>query len=73
MFEFSINNVMEKNYNDKRRISNHLLACLLTLIVKELEISVEHGSLCICLKTFLGSVDSNPMEFSLSLHHHRQK
>ena len=46
MFEFSVSKDME-NYNkkDKRRISTHLLAYLLTLIniFKELKINVEHG------------------------------
>ena len=32
-----------QNNNDKRRISTHLLAYLLTLIVMELKISVEQG------------------------------
>ena len=44
MFEFSVSKDMKnKNNNDKRRIPTHLLAYLLTLIVKELKISVEQG------------------------------
>jgi hypothetical protein len=40
MFEFSVSKDMKKINNDKRRIP----AYLLTLIVKELKISVEQGS-----------------------------
>ena len=44
MFEFRVSKDMEKkNNNDKRRIPTYLLANLLTLIIKELKISVEHG------------------------------
>ena len=46
MFEFSVNKDKKKkikNQNDKRRIPTYLLAYLLTLIVKELKISVEQG------------------------------
>ena len=44
MFEFSVSKDMKTQYkNDKRRIPAHLLAYLLTLIVKELKISVEKG------------------------------
>ena len=46
MFEFSVSKDMEKNKkikNDKKRILAFLLACLLTLIVKELKMSVEQG------------------------------
>ena len=45
MFEFSVGKDMKKGEktNDKRRIPTYLLAYLLTLIVKELKISVEHG------------------------------
>ena len=35
---------MKKKYNnDKRRIQAYLIACLLTLVVKESRISVEQG------------------------------
>ena len=44
MSEFSVSKDMKKkNNNVRRRISTHLLAYLLTFIVKEMEISVEHG------------------------------
>jgi hypothetical protein len=45
MFEFSVNKDMgkNKNKNRKRRILTYLLAYLLTLIVKELKISVKQG------------------------------
>ena len=44
MFEFSVSEDMGgKIHNDKRRIPTYFLACLLTLIVKELKISVEKG------------------------------
>ena len=40
--EFSVSkDIKYQNMNDKRRIPTHLLAYLLTLIVKELRISVE--------------------------------
>ena len=39
MFEFSVSKDMKK----RRRIPTHLLAYLLTLIVKDLKISVEQG------------------------------
>ena len=42
MFEFSVSKDMKKKI-DKRRIPTYLLAYLLTLIVKELKISVEQG------------------------------
>jgi len=41
MFEFSVSKDMKKNNNDKRSISTYFLALCLTLIVKELKISVE--------------------------------
>jgi len=44
MFEFSVSKDMEKkNNNDERRILAYLLTLCLTLIVKELKISVEEG------------------------------
>ena len=43
MFEFSVSKDMKINNNDKRRILTYLLVNLLTLIIKELEISVEQG------------------------------
>ena len=44
MFAFSVSKDMEKTINiDKRRIPANLLTHLLTLIVKELKISVEQG------------------------------
>ena len=44
MSEFSVSKDMKKkNNNVRRRIPTHLLAYLLTFIVKEMEISVEHG------------------------------
>ena len=46
MFEFSVTKDMKQkdNNNDKRRIPTYLLAYLLTLIVNELTLSVEHGT-----------------------------
>jgi len=50
MFEFSIRKDMgKKNNNDKRRIPTYLLILCLTLIVKELKISVEQGRVVITL------------------------
>ena len=50
MFGFSVGKDMEnQNNNDKRRIPTYLLAYLLTLIVKELKISVEHCRVVITL------------------------
>ena len=44
MFEFTTNKDMKiRVNNDKKRIPTYLLAYLLTLIVKELKISVEQG------------------------------
>ena len=43
MFEFSVSNDMKRNNNDKKRIPTYLLAYILTPIIKELKISVEHG------------------------------
>ena len=43
MFEFSVSKDMKKN-NDKRRIPIYLLANILTLIFKELKVSVEQGT-----------------------------
>ena len=44
MFEYSVSKDTENQNNiDIRRILGHLVAYLLTLIVKELRISVEHG------------------------------
>ena len=47
MFQFSVSKGMEEFFfnNDKGRIPTYLLACILTLIVKELKISVEQGRL----------------------------
>ena len=46
MFEFSVSEDMKKKYNiDKRRIP----ACLLTLIVRKLKISVEQGRMATIL------------------------
>ena len=47
MFQFSVSKDMKKN-NDKRRFPTYLLANLLTLIIKELKISVEQ---CIVVTT----------------------
>jgi len=45
MFEFSVtNDIKKEKNNDKRRLSTFLLALCLILIVKELKISVEQGS-----------------------------
>jgi hypothetical protein len=41
MFEFSVSEDMKKINNDTRIIPTYLLAYLLTLIVKNLKISVE--------------------------------
>ena len=42
MFEFSVSmDMIKNNNNDKRRISTYLLAYILTLIFKEMKISVE--------------------------------
>ena len=35
--------ISKEQHSDKRRIPTYLLICFLTLIVKKLEISVEHG------------------------------
>ena len=44
MFEFSVSKDMKKsNNNDERGIPSYLLVYLLTLLVKELKISVEQG------------------------------
>jgi len=44
VFGFSISKNMKKqNNNDKRRIQTYFLALCLTLIVKELKISIEQG------------------------------
>ena len=44
MFEFSVSKDMKnKNKKDKWRIPTYLLAYLLTLIAKDLKISVEQG------------------------------
>ena len=43
MFESSVSKDMKKKINDKRRILAHLLAYLLTLIIKEFKIHVEQG------------------------------
>jgi len=43
MFEFSVSKGRKKNDNVKRRISSYHLALSLTLIVKDLKISVEQG------------------------------
>ena len=51
MFEVSVSKDMKKKYNnDKRRIPTYLLVYLLTLIVKELNISVEQGRVEITFK-----------------------
>jgi len=54
MFEFSVNKDMKKIKNkfnnDKRRILAYLLALCLTLIIKELKISVEQGKVITTLK-----------------------
>ena len=42
MFDFSVSKDMKKN--DKRRIPTYLLASLLTLIIKELNISAEQAT-----------------------------
>ena len=44
MFQFSVSKDMLKNNNDKMRIPICLLANVLTLIIKELRISVEQGT-----------------------------
>ena len=50
IFEFIVNKEYEKNnYNDDQKIPTHLLAYILTLIVKELRINVEQGRLAITL------------------------
>ena len=45
MFEFSVSKDIKKwvNNNDKKRTPAYLVAYLLTLIVKELKISIKHG------------------------------
>ena len=44
MFEFIISKDMKKKHNnDKRRIPAYLLVYILTLVGKELKISVEQG------------------------------
>jgi hypothetical protein len=45
MFEFSVSKDIKKwvNNNNKKRTPTYLVAYLLTLIVKELKISVKHG------------------------------
>ena len=43
MFEFSVSKDMKKQQGDKRRVPTYLAICFLTLIVKRLRISVEHG------------------------------
>ena len=44
MFEFSVNKDMKKYYNnDNRRLYTNILTYILTLIIKELKISVEQG------------------------------
>ena len=43
MFEFYASKDIKIYNNDKRRIPTYLLANLLTLIIKELKISVEQG------------------------------
>ena len=50
MFELSVSKDMGKT-NDHKRITSHLLAYLLTLIVKELKISVEQGRAVTTLNT----------------------
>ena len=60
MFEFSVSkNMVNENNNDKRRIPAHLLAYLLTLGVKELKISVEHGRVVTTLN-IIYSTDASP-------------
>ena len=44
MFEFSDSKDIYKLKNDKRRIPTYLLANLLMLIIKELKICVEQGT-----------------------------
>ena len=52
MFEFSVGKIiMGEVNNDKRRIPAYFLAYLLTLIVKELKISVQHGRVVTTLNT----------------------
>ena len=55
MFEFSVNRAMEKRIT--MRISTHLLAYLLTSIVKELKISVEHGRVVTTLNIIVSEVN----------------
>ena len=44
MFEFCVKKDMEKYHNKgNKRLPTHLLAYILTLIIKELKISVEQG------------------------------
>ena len=50
MFEFSVSKDIKKINIDKIRIPAYLLAYLLTLIVKKLKISVEHGRVVTTLK-----------------------
>ena len=52
MFESSVRKDMKKNSNDKRRIQMYLLAYLLTLIVKEIKIRVEQGTVVTTLNIF---------------------
>ena len=62
MFEFSVSKDMAKKYNnDKRRILTYLLACLLTLIVKELKISVEQSRMV----TTLNIINTQNIIFSV--------
>ena len=51
MFEFNVSKSMKKKNYDKRRIRAHLLAYLLTQIVKKLKISVEQGRVVTTLNT----------------------
>ena len=52
MFVFSVTKDMTKrNNNDNMRIPTHRLAHFLTLIVKELKISVKHGRVVTTLNT----------------------
>ena len=52
MFEFNVTKDMTKrNNNDNKRIPTHLLAHLLTLIVKKLKISVKQGRVVTTLNT----------------------
>ena len=44
MHRFSVSKDMKKYNHDKRRIPTYLLANPLTLVIKELEISVEQGT-----------------------------